>query len=277
MQSDKTANPASTRSLNPNQWVINYADYLYRYAIVRINQEEQCRDLVQETFLAALEKADQFEGRSTEKTWLTAILRNKIIDLYRKKSSGLAPKDEVRHQEVLQEDFFDAENGHWNVEHQPKAFAAQPDEVIQNREFNHILQMCMKKLPALWFAVFSMKHMDEEQTEVICTELKLRLAWKKTGFKAFNMNTLTKIIYNCRKATFLIEKKQFSPLSTREKLELNLHLAGCSVCRLFQQQSLLINQWIKKRFPSQGNAEVYLDENFKEKLQQRINQEMNKN
>ncbi len=91
------------------------------------------------------------------------------------------------------------------------------------------------------------------------------------------MNTFTKIIYNCRKATFLIEKKQFSPLNTREKLELNLHLAGCSVCRLFQQQSLLINQWIKKRFPGQGNAEVYLDENFKEKLQQRINQEMNKN
>ena len=66
-----------------------HADYLYAYAISRISDEEQARDLVQETFLAALEKVDKFEGKSSERTWLTAILRNKIIDVYRKKSSDL--------------------------------------------------------------------------------------------------------------------------------------------------------------------------------------------
>ncbi|WP_246229552.1 RNA polymerase sigma factor [Mucilaginibacter humi] len=79
--------------LNPHKWVDNHADYLYAYAISRISDEEQARDLVQEVFLAALERAGKFEGKSTERTWLTAILKNKIVDVYRKRSSGLANID----------------------------------------------------------------------------------------------------------------------------------------------------------------------------------------
>lgn len=165
--------PAIVELVNPRQWIVNYADYLYRYAITRINDEEQARDLVQETFLAGLEKVTAFEGKSSEKTWLTAILKNKIIDLYRKKSSGLSAKTAALDQENFQQDFFDAEDGHWKQEHRPKEFIAQQEEPMQQKEFNNVLQACMKKLPELWYAVFSMKHMDEEPTDVICTTLKV--------------------------------------------------------------------------------------------------------
>src|ERR1700744_1714788 len=97
--------------LNPHQWVATHADYLYAYAISRINDEEQAKDVVQETFLAALEKVNSFEGKSSERTWLTAILRNKIVDVYRKKSSGLISPDAVN-AEQEQSDFFDADDGH---------------------------------------------------------------------------------------------------------------------------------------------------------------------
>ena len=70
--------------LDPRKWVAAHADYLYGYAITRVNDEEQARDLVQETFLAALQRVAQFEGRSSERTWLTSILKNKIVDVYRK-------------------------------------------------------------------------------------------------------------------------------------------------------------------------------------------------
>src|ERR1700752_3746381 len=90
--------------LDPRQWVKAHADYLYAYTLSRINNEEQAKDLVQETFLAALEKADKFEGKSSERTWLTAILKNKIIDIYRKRSSGL--NNAVKIAEKEQEDFF---------------------------------------------------------------------------------------------------------------------------------------------------------------------------
>jgi DNA-directed RNA polymerase specialized sigma24 family protein len=42
--------------MDPHKWVDLHADYLYAYAITRIGDEEQVRDLVQETFLAALER-----------------------------------------------------------------------------------------------------------------------------------------------------------------------------------------------------------------------------
>lgn len=163
----------SFETANPRQWTVNYADYLYRYALRRINDEEQARDLVQETFLAALEKLHAFEGKSSEKTWLTAILKNKIIDLYRKKSSGLNAKKNATDQEVLQQDFFSTENGHWKTEHYPKEFIALQEEPMRNKEFNNVLAACMKKLPELWSAVFSMKHIDDESTETICTALKV--------------------------------------------------------------------------------------------------------
>ena len=94
-----------TNQLDPHQWVNAHADYLYAYTITRISDEEQAKDLVQETFLAALEKVNNFEGKSSERTWLTAILKNKIIDVYRKKSSGLVNID-VNKAEQEQADFL---------------------------------------------------------------------------------------------------------------------------------------------------------------------------
>jgi len=57
-----------------------------------------------------------------------------------------------------------------------------------------------------------------------------------------------KIAYNCQKATFLIEKKQSDKITLKEQLELKYHLVGCTVCRLFEQQSELINSVVKKHF-----------------------------
>lgn len=156
--------------INPHKWVENYADYLYTYALSRLNNEERAKDLVQETFLAALEKADKFEGKSTERTWLTAILKNKIIDIYRKKSSGFLAKDmEVAEKEL---GFFE-DDGHWKTEYRPTPFGVEDHDPLHNKEFNRVLQHCMQKLPALWLAVFTMKHMEDQSTNTICTELKI--------------------------------------------------------------------------------------------------------
>ena len=161
------------KTATPGTWVDQYADYLFRYAMARLNDEEQARDLVQETFLSALEKLDNFKGISSEKTWLTAILKNKIIDIYRKKSvrnnAHVSPED----RDYDKQDFFDPDNGHWNTQHQPSPFAIEHEDLLVSKEFNQILQQCMQKLPALWFAVFSMKHLDEEATYFICTQLKV--------------------------------------------------------------------------------------------------------
>jgi RNA polymerase sigma-70 factor (ECF subfamily) len=158
-------------TLHPHSWVKTYADYLYAFAIVRVNDEELAKDLVQETFLAALQRSHAFEGKSSERTWLTAILKNKIVDVYRKKSSGLKQVELSVSEPV--EEFFHTEHGHWKKEHWPLPFGIENHDPLQNKEFNKVLQLCMQKLPALWFSVFTMKHMDDATSENICTELKI--------------------------------------------------------------------------------------------------------
>ena len=159
--------------LNPQLWVNNYADYLYNYAYTRINDDELARDLVQETFLAALENIEKFEGRSSERTWLIAILKNKVIDVYRKKSSGSGNSVKKTLPDTDQTEFFDKEDGHWKVEYQPKSFGLEEYDLLGKKELSHILQKCLKKLPGLWLAIFTMKHMDDLASETICSQLNV--------------------------------------------------------------------------------------------------------
>jgi RNA polymerase sigma-70 factor (ECF subfamily) len=164
---------ANLNVIDPQQWVSRHADYLYAYAIARIDNEEQARDLVQETFLAALEKVDHFEQRSSERTWLTAILRNKVIDVYRKKSSEWQSLTDHLNGHADDEDFFESESGHWKEEYQPRTFGIEQYDQLAGKEFNRILEQCMKKLPALWLSVFTMRHIDELTTDVICRHMKV--------------------------------------------------------------------------------------------------------
>jgi len=90
------------------------------------------------------------------------------------------------------------------------------------------------------------------------------------------MNKLKKISYNCKQATFLIEKKQITKLTFREKIELRIHLAGCSFCRIFERQSILINRLAHQLFSNSQDAERKLDENVKKELQNRIEKELKK-
>ena len=70
--------------LYPDTWIDKYADYLYNYAVVRVNNNDTAKDLVQETFFAGLKSAKNFKGEASERTWLVSILKRKVIlDLLR--------------------------------------------------------------------------------------------------------------------------------------------------------------------------------------------------
>lgn len=90
------------------------------------------------------------------------------------------------------------------------------------------------------------------------------------------MNELKKIQYNCRQATLLIEKKQISKITLREKIELSIHLAGCSICKTFEKQSIVINKMVKSLFNSTQNHNLKLDDDFKKELQKRLDEKMSK-
>jgi hypothetical protein len=91
------------------------------------------------------------------------------------------------------------------------------------------------------------------------------------------MNSLKGIIYNCRQATFLIEKKQLKILTFTENVELRIHLTSCAVCRVFQKQSILINQMVQNLFTDSQSKDHKLDNHFKQTLQDKIEYELKKN
>src|SRR5436190_9437225 len=73
-----------TGTIDPERWVDEHGDCLYRYALLRVRKPEIAEDLVQETLLVAVRTHARFAGRSTERSWLCGILKNKICDHFRK-------------------------------------------------------------------------------------------------------------------------------------------------------------------------------------------------
>jgi len=90
------------------------------------------------------------------------------------------------------------------------------------------------------------------------------------------MSYLKRIIYNCKQATYLIEKKSVGSISFRETIELRIHLFGCGFCRLFSKQSHVINEMVKELFRSSEVPAARLEDDFKKELQERIEEELNK-
>ncbi len=75
--------PAAASHADPESWVDQHGDCLYRYALLRVRKPEVAEDLVQETLLAAVRTHEKFGGRSTERSWLVGILKNKVCDYFR--------------------------------------------------------------------------------------------------------------------------------------------------------------------------------------------------
>jgi len=79
---------------DPAAWVDDYGDYLLQYALSYVRDKQIAEDIVQETFLAALQSQKTFAGQSSLKTWLGGILKHKAIDYYRKTRRNFQLEDE---------------------------------------------------------------------------------------------------------------------------------------------------------------------------------------
>lgn len=148
----------------------NHADYLFNYAISRVNDEHTAEDLVQETFISALKSYGSFEGKSKASTWLIAILKNKIIDFYRKRVREF--KKESLDDLGSTEEYFNPKGG-WIKDMRPQHWSFNTDNKIEQEEFYSILQNCLTKLKEIQRIAFVMKHMEDEDTDEICKELNI--------------------------------------------------------------------------------------------------------
>jgi len=160
--------------LEPQHWVERYGDYLFNYAIVRVNDQEKAEDLVQETFLAGLRARDNFQGKSTERTWLISILKRKIIDTYRKQYASKESSLREYEQDISDGDFYRAEDpfrGHWLEGKGPHSHSLMPEGEIEQEELMRIIRECISRLPPNLASAFIMKMIDESGSDEICKDL----------------------------------------------------------------------------------------------------------
>jgi RNA polymerase sigma-70 factor (ECF subfamily) len=72
---------------------------MVKFAALQLSDSLLAEDAVQEALIGALKNAKSFAGRAALKTWVFAILRNKIADVLRQKqrmvdASSLLREDE---------------------------------------------------------------------------------------------------------------------------------------------------------------------------------------
>lgn len=153
-----------------NQWLNEHGDYLYRFALARLRDKHLAEDAVQETLLAAI-RNDSFDAISSVRTWLTGILKHKIVDLQRKQLREQAVSDLIDFEasDTSMDDFFDA-SGHWIDRPQSMDM---PDDALTQKQFLSVLEMCVSKLPLKLKAIFMLRDVHETENENICKELDI--------------------------------------------------------------------------------------------------------
>ena len=145
--------------------------YLMRVARLQLRDEALAEDVVQETLMAAL-SGSGFSGKSSLRTWLTGILKHKIVDAIRRKQREPASASAFGsiESELAIED-FDAlfgERGDWDTE---PADWGDPDAALGQAQFFAMVDFCLEKLPPNTARAFMMREVLDLETDEICKEL----------------------------------------------------------------------------------------------------------
>jgi RNA polymerase sigma-70 factor (ECF subfamily) len=163
-----------------------YRKYLMRVAHLQLRDRDVAEDVVQETLLAALAGQQGFTGRSSLKTWLTGILKHKIVDAIRRKQRDPLFESSLPEETDLED--FDAlfqTNGAWES---PPVSWGDPESALSRQQFFDVMQLCLEKLPPNTARVFIMREVLELESEEICKELLI------------TANNLWVILYRARMA-----------------------------------------------------------------------------
>ncbi len=157
-----------SRGKGPEFWVDRYGDTLYRYALLRVRDPAVAEEVVQETFVSAIQSLSGFEQRSAEKTWLTGILKHKIIDHHRKVAAKYTREAPLETAGPAPGEDFDSDGG-WADK--PSRWSPSPEELYDRSEFRKILAKCLGTVSRRPAGVFTMKEIDGEDSEKICKDL----------------------------------------------------------------------------------------------------------
>ncbi len=143
------------------------------FATLQLSDACLAEDVVQETFVGALRNAGSFRGRAALKTWIFAILKNKIADQLRQYSRLSRDRGAARDEEDLDNapPLFDS-RGCWLAGERPRGWG-DPEEAIREQQFWRVFEMCLENLPPNHARVFMMREFVGLDNQEICSAVEI--------------------------------------------------------------------------------------------------------
>ena len=161
----------ATDTLAPETWLQRHGDYLYRYAYAALRDARRAEDAVQECLLSAWRAKDSYTGNARERTWLTGILKHKVVDCIRSESRELTRDDleDLAQPHGEFEACFD-ETGHWAA---PVAEWGDPESDLEKKQFWLIMHDCLDAMPKRLAQLFALRELVGRESEAICQEMAI--------------------------------------------------------------------------------------------------------
>ncbi|WP_420797693.1 MULTISPECIES: sigma-70 family RNA polymerase sigma factor [Pasteurellaceae] len=144
-------------------------EQMLKFAYLQLNNSDIAEDMVQEALLGALNNITHFKRQAALKTWIFAILKNKIIDYLRQKDRLVLESDLIT--EENENTFFDQKD-HWKPQYSQTSWQDNEDK-IYSKEFWLIFEACLTYLPAKQAQVFMMREYLDFPSKEICETVKI--------------------------------------------------------------------------------------------------------
>ena len=171
---DECTSPAdNTLPLADNTFLVTLRSQMLKFATLQLGDSHQAEDAVQEALAGALKNAKSFAGKAALKTWVFAILKNKIADILRHRQRQLNRTSQL-HQDDEGEDFamlFD-HKGHWQAEEKPQDWG-NPETMFRQQQFWQVFEACLDGLPPQQARIFMMREFVGLESEEICIAVSI--------------------------------------------------------------------------------------------------------
>lgn len=149
---------------------------MLRFARLQLGHDDEAEDAVQEALAGALKNAANFRGEAALKTWIIAILKNKVADVLRQRQRRPTPASQLQSsdQEGALPAVFDRK-GMWRDADRPARWE-DPEADLHSSQFLAVFDTCLNRLPPQQGRVFMMREVVELETQEICAELGLSIS-----------------------------------------------------------------------------------------------------
>ena len=136
--------------------LVSHRPYLVRFALRKLRDPALAEDAVHDVIEAVLSGRACFGGRAALRSWLTAVLKNKIVDTVRRSS----------HHDALDDD-----EGGEGAALGIACAQPRPDEIAEQREELARVLAGIDRLPATLREAMRLRIVEDRSTESVCAEL----------------------------------------------------------------------------------------------------------